>query len=428
MRLTASLLSALLACGSVASAQDIVAVDRASIDDCIGFADAIAVGSRAAPEIRSARGRANAADARIDVERGTGLPQLSGYARAADGDIGLVDGRTNTQAGLLLSQRLFDFGQGRLRRKALEARARSDNLLLQGARTDLQLRVGQTFIDVLESRELLKAATTRQERMFVVAAVVDRRLEAGLITIATANSIRAELASASAQMIDRQIALDSAQIDLNILTDLPTRPCHDPDRIENELPQTVFSDDDILQRIEDVPQVGAAQARVEAATADYRLATKTRRPTINLQSVLAYQYDNFAREWNVAQRVGLDVTVPLYGGGSFGAEEDQAQASIAEAQGELGTLRRDIERNLRTGVARAKALNVLATARQNEVVALREEVDAIRRQFEAGIRSFQDYENAEAALALAEITRIEARYDALRERLFVAAIFGQLAE
>ena len=426
MRFAAPLSIALLGCGSLAAAQDITPVYPASIDGCMGFADAIEVGSRTAPEVRSARGRASAADARVEIERGTALPQLSGYARAADGDIGLVDGRTNTQAGLILSQRIFDFGQGRLRRQALEARARSDNFLLLGASTDLKVRVGQTFIDVLESRELLTAATTRHERISAVAGGVDRRLETGLITIATANSIRAELASASAQRIDREIALESAQIDLATLTGVPTSACHHPGQVEDDLQLADFSNDDVLQRIDQLPQVDAAQARVDAASADYRLATRTRRPTISVQGVVAYQYDSFTREWNDARRVGLEVTMPLYGGGSFRAEEERAQAAILEAQGELGALRRDVERNLRTSLTRSQALMDLAIARENEVMALRGEVDAIKRQFEAGIRSFQDYENAEAALALAEITRIEARYDALRERLFVAGLFGQL--
>ena len=396
--------------------------ERGAVSTCLTLPEALAMAQRRGPEVSAARANAAIAQARLRQERGTAFPQVSAYARAADGDSGLVDGRTNTQTGLVLSQRLFDFGQSAARRRALGARSQAAMLETREAALDLQGDAGLAFLGILELTELVAAAERREKRFRALAEGLPRRLEAGLITIATASSIRAEIASARADRVEREASLGSARIRFASLVGERAEPCSGQMAAGVALISPLAADENVTQAIDTAPSVLAADARIDAARADIDVARRIQRPEISVQAVGAYQYDRLFDRWTAARRVGLDVSMPLFGGGSYGGERDEALARLAGAQAEADRERRDLAEQLRASLARADAFAALADAREDEVGALAAEVAAVRRQFDEGLRPYQEYELAEAALAGAEAEAIQAQYRALRERLTIAIL------
>lgn len=396
---------------------------------CLAFPTTLQLAMSHSPERNLARAERQIAEARMKQEKGTGLPSLAAYARAANGDTGLVDGRTNTQTGLIASQRLFDFGQGHFRMKAARERSRAALFSIVDATTQARVNAGESYLDILEGRERLAAAKRRLGRFVELSDGVDRRLEAGLITKATASSILAEAASAAAQKVEVELALDTAEIEISLLTGSRQLPCNDSDHVSQtlDIPPIVMNGPfDSLNAALAVPEVKAAMAMREAALADLENYRRVQRPVISIEGVGAYQYDELLKRWDLAKKVGIDVQMPLFSGGSYGGERDEARARAASSAGEIQRLTRNYRRQLEQGIQRIHSFGEVATAREAAVAAQRDEVAAVREQFERGLRPYQDYERAEADLAQSETTSISARYAAMRERLQVLALLGLL--
>ena len=247
---------------------------------CLAFPTTLQLAMSHSPERNLAQAERQIAEARMKQEKGTGLPSLAAYARAADGDTGLVDGRTNTQTGLIASQRLFDFGQGHFRMKAARERSRAALFSIVDATTQARVTAGESYLDILEGREKLAAAQRRLARFVELSDGVDRRLEAGLITKATASSIRAEAASAAAQKVEVELALDTAKIEISLLTGSRQLPCNDSTHVAQtlDIPPIVMNGPfDSLNAALAVPEVKAAIAMREAALADLENARRVQR-------------------------------------------------------------------------------------------------------------------------------------------------------
>ncbi|RKF19081.1 TolC family protein [Altericroceibacterium spongiae] len=396
---------------------------------CLSFTTALRLATGHSPERTLAQAEQQIARARLKQERGTGLPSLSAYARAADGDTGLVDGRTNTQSGLIASQRIFDFDQGHFRMKAARERSRAALFKIVDASTQARIKAGETYLDILEARERLAAARRRESRFTELSNGVDRRLETGLITKATASSILAEAASASAQRVEVELAMETAQIEIGLLTGNTQSLCGKTDDVNKTLdlpPVVMHGPFDSLSAAMAAPDVKAAMAMRDAALADLETSRRLQRPVISIKGIGAYQYDELLKRWEFAKKIGLDIEMPLYSGGSYGGERDEARARAASAAGDIQRLTRNYRRQLEQGIQRIHALGDVASARDEAVAAQRDEVAAVREQFERGLRPYQDYERAEADLAQSEVSSIAAHYAALRERLQVLALLGLL--
>ncbi|MXO66643.1 TolC family protein [Altericroceibacterium endophyticum] len=408
-----------------AQAQMVASVQRS----CVTMPDALRAGARTSPEIAIAKARQRAAMGRIKKERGTGLPSLSAYARGADGDSGLVDGRANTQTGIIASQRIYDFGQGHYRLKSAAARAREAKFNILDAQIQSRAAAGLAFLAVLEAQERLTVSKSREARFLALAEGVDRRLDRGLITVATASSIRAEVASATAQRVEQQLTLRNAETELAIETGLALLPCSQTEELPNLLAVPPLPTDfDVQHATSLAPAILGAKAARDAAEANVELARRVQRPTISIEGVGAYQYDNFTKEWEPAKKIGLDVSMPIFSGGSFGGEREEAWANMEAATSEIDRLKRVYRRDLLQGMQRVDAYADLAEARENAASAQRDEVNAVRKQFERGLRPYQDYERAEADLALSEISAIRSRYASLRQRIQVLALLGRLTD
>ncbi|PHQ68282.1 MAG: hypothetical protein COB92_01535 [Robiginitomaculum sp.] len=395
---------------------------------CLSLEKVLQLGAATDPAIGIALGEKEQSEFRLKQIKADWYPQISGYSRAAQGDIGLVDGRTDNQIGLIVSQRLFDFGKNKIERRAASASVTSAQFLLENAELNSVQTAAVSYINVLESQEKLQAARERENHIADITKTVARRFAAGTLTKAEASSIEAEYAKASSLRIEFSLDLEMARSKLLILTDQQTPPCNNMDIIDatfraNMPPSLV---DAISMSATASPKLNAAKANLTTAKAHRKLAKRNQLPIVSAQGVSALIYDDFRNEWNRRERIGVEVSMPIWGGGRYKAQRSEASAKLRTSNMELSLLRRSMRERVSLSWYRINAFKELSRVRGQIVQSYRSEASAINKEFEAGLRTYQDVKKVEADLQDAVLSEIESQYSVRYEYLIFLALINKL--
>ncbi len=141
---------------------------HAQADACIDFRMAILKSRSVSPERLQALQEQRISEARLKQTRSEFRPQLSGYARAAEGESGLLSGRTDNQVGFILSQRIYDFGQNKYQRRAAQARIDAAISTVESTGDRAVLETLLLYLAVLEAEERLIAIQEREDRLLTI--------------------------------------------------------------------------------------------------------------------------------------------------------------------------------------------------------------------------------------------------------------------
>jgi outer membrane protein len=157
------------------------------------------------------------------------------------------------------------------------------------------------------------------------------------------------------------------------------------------------------------PEIAAAQARVESATAGVTAAWGQHLPTIALfggYTWAAFDFPLFSR-WNA----GVTFTLPIFQGFALDAGVELAAANRDIAQSTLDVLREGVllEAEQEWLAVREASERAVATAKLVQESA--ENLNLVERQYAAGVATALDESDARLTLSNSEITDIQAEYD-----------------
>ena len=183
------------------------------------------------------------------------------------------------------------------------------------------------------------------------------------------------------------------------------------------------------QRAEEAsPELQSLRAQLDAAGAEIEKAKSGHKPT--LDAVAQWSRSNSDSVTSVNSRydnkvVGLQLTVPLYGGGYVSSTVRQAVAIQERAREMLEAVRRDlgvrVHREFRAvteGVLKIRAL-------EQAVVSAEQAVLSNQKSFAAGSRTMLDVLNAEQQKTLSQRDLAQARYLYLVARMRLQALAGE---
>lgn len=412
-------LSAAWAQGVAGSGTGKARIAPATPGTCVNLDNAVRTGLVASPTLGEAEAAVQASAARLDQILATGRPQLSVYSRAADGEIGLTTGRTDNQAGVVVSYRLFDFGKTRFQRLAAEARLAASRAGRQESRLEEAAAIAEAFLNVLEAREALAAAEAREARFEALAGDLPRQLETGVVTAQTAAGIRADVAVARANRVDVALSLSEAEVRFHTLIDARIDACPGTDDVDALLVGRLPPPDADLEGV--ALDASARRARLKAEEAAARneviRAKRANLPTLDVEAAAAQVYDEVLETWNDGNRIGLAFSTPLYSGGGQLARTAEARAEVRTAELNRARLERDLREAVRLNRARLVAAAGLADARIAARDSLDVERQALGRAFELGQTPYREVARAEADYQAAVMDAIEATYAARQARL-----------
>ncbi|WP_339333722.1 TolC family protein, partial [uncultured Maricaulis sp.] len=146
------------------------------------------------------------------------------------------------------------------------------------------------------------------------------------------------------------------------------------------------------------------------------------RPIIVSVGSASFVYDDISETWGARDRVGVDVSVPLYTGEALQARSDRAVARMAQEESGLRSLQRDLREQAEIAFRRSISLRAQLVRREAVARSQYEYFDAISGEFDFGLGTLPDLIDARLAYERAELDVIGARYSLLRQQLELMAL------
>ena len=416
---------------SAALAQAVLGPDRTSPEvnpepACLGLAALNARASRLAPDVATAIARLDGAEADFDDALALRRPQISMFARSGLGDTGLSSSGIENQIGLRVTQRLIDFGDSRLAREGARSARRAAAHEVRAAALQAGLDVVLLAIDRLETRASLAATLARADYFRSQTQTVSAMADQGLATGAELAEVSAELARSEADRIALEFQRDRIEAALQVrLEDEAPRLCDEP-RMAADLDQALGQAGTMAviadQAVQRNRELSALRETVAASDARRRREARARLPAIEAVGLSSYAYDDARDAWAYRDRIGIDVSVPLYSGSQLSARADRAaaQADLAAAQlrrGEREVREEALVTQRRITALRGQVIRLDAVReRKSEQLAL------VEQELERSVSTLPELVEVRIEHENAVLAAVRARHDLYREQARLLAL------
>lgn len=370
-----------------------------SIGQATTLEEAIAAARAYNPQIRAAKARADAADARLDAAKGARLPSvgLAGEYMSGRNDLGgffnfaaaNVDPRS---VRLELSQPLY--AGGALSAGVDQARAGQAGAQARLVQTDdeLQVAVARAYAGVRAAQAFFEASQSQATALEEWARQATLRFNAGEIPRSDLDLTLARKAEARAGVAKAQAALAVARAQYAALVGAEPVTL-EPAADDNSLPSL----DEALTRAETVsPTLKAAEAGVRAARAAASAAAAQGLPSVSLAARAEQVRDQFFPGYRSdAVTVGLQGRWTLFAGGRVQAAKSEASAGLRAAEAERDAARAAVKTAVISAWSDLQANRLAATAAREQVQAANSAVDSLRQEVRVGQRPLLDLLDAQ---------------------------------
>jgi outer membrane protein TolC len=302
---------------------------------------------------------------------GTPIPQKS--------DVISQGGRTFVTSGTTLVQPLSQlFTRIRPENEAAQADLNASRADAQETQNDVALKVHQIYYQLLIA-QLHRSATEAKIR-------ADQNLEHERVEqVKYGSSLdeqliesRAQLLEAKQELLNTELQISDLTMQLNDVMGLAvtTQLTLDPD--VPAVQETCQKEECVKIALATHPEVAAARAEVEKASAGVRLAKADYFPDVSAFARYSYQSDIpfLARNFGT---FGAKLTYDLFDGGRRRADLRESDAKLAQARENLARVTDDVELRVETALNRINRTKEMLTVSQ-QVLALRTESSRVTAQ------------------------------------------------
>jgi len=281
------------------------------------------------------------------------------------------------------------------------------------AQQDLIFRTAQAYFNILDAKEVLRAAEGNRKAIERQLDQAKQRFEVGLIAITDVYEAQAAFDGARSEEIAAQNQVNNAWEALfQVIGPVPVRELAD---LKAEFPLKLPQPADINQWAETAQQqnllVIAAQNDVEFAKQNIELQRSGHYPTLDL--VGSYGRDDSSGSLGSKVDtgvIGLQLSVPLYQGGGVVAATRQARYDFQGTQDILDAQRRAVNRQVHDAYRGVETSIAQVEALQATVVSAKSAVEATEAGYEVGTRTIIDVLNVQRNLFESESAYATARY------------------
>lgn len=338
---------------------------------------------------------------------------------------------TQTSYGLTISQALLDFpARYQLRRGDSEVLRGEAELQIE--KQALVARVVEAYISVLAAQSEVELA--RQELRTIRANLerVEAMYAEQMAALTDLDEIRARHDLSRVAVIRAQGALDVALEELSKITDSRHGRLV-PLRSEADLPLLDPADPEIWVEtaFENNPEIRAATQSVTSADATYRAARAQRAPTLDLVGRYSYLDDldgtAFGRKLEDLA-IGLELTVPLYAGGSLGAGARSALGTRESERQSLEAVRRSVRGQVRAAFTAVLSGRSQILALELAVRSSERSLEAVEAGYMAGLRPLFELLDAQRELFATRLLLIGERHEYVLQLVALRRAAGLLGE
>lgn len=308
---------------------------------------------------------------------------------------------------------------------------------LNEARNDLIVKVLSSYFDAVYSQQLVDLLSTQKASVEAEARAAERAFAVGIGTKVEISEANARRDIILAQELEAQNQLEHAQRTLRAMVGRPLAPLSPlvPERLLTTLPRAQPLSTWIADAEAGSAELVSARAQVEVAEKEVSKAQSGHLPTLDLVAArnlsgndslasLTALGDTYYRQ----NTVGVQLTIPVFSGGTTSAQVRQAEAKREQAR----LLAEDVQQNLEVKVRREYSNIVQGAvktrAQEQAEASAAQSLLATRKGVQAGIRTSLDVLKAEEQLYTTRRDLALSRYQLILARLRLLVLSGKLTE
>ena len=404
-------------------------VVQAQAAQCLGFDESLQLAASRAPEVDGARARYNEAEADLREAESLGWPQLSTFGRSGVGDNGLTSNQIDNQIGLRLSQRVLDFGDGHLARQAALASLYQREFDIRDQQARAAVTVAFAYLSKLEAEAMIDVISERRSYFSRLQSSVVELLAQGGATRAERAQVNAQLAEAEADVLELNFLVEQSATRIREYTGLPSNLCGPEDAVSsmNQYLHGLNSIDDVIDAsLQNNPRIGASRSAISSLEAQRARERRSRLPVVDVVGIVSYTYDDRREDWDLRDRVGVDVSVPLLSGNSIGARQDRVAARLSQEESGLRGLQRSLREEAEITFRRSISLEAQLIRREAVAASQQDYFEAVSGEFEFGLGTLPDLVDARLAYEQAMLDVVSARYALFRLKLDLMRLTARL--
>lgn len=388
------------------------------------LAEAHALALKNHPQIAAANYRALAAEEVVKESRAGFFPQanLYGSAVGADStDTRIEAGGLNNPSimdraagGIGLSQLITDFGKTANIMASSKYQAQAENQNANATREQVLLSVDVDYFSALQAEAVMNVA--RQT-------VDTRQLLLNQVTLEASNKLKSELdvSFAKVSLEQGQLIFQRARNNFDasmasLSTALGFRNFHRFDLVEQSYPEFVDTNDIAGltgTALRERPEILALMDGRDAALRFARAQRDARLPTLSAVGAAGASPVHDDRLPDDYAAGGLQISVPLFAGGSYLARQHEAELR-ANADAELlRSLEDDVIRDVRIAWLNLNDARERLRTSEQLVEHAKEAFELAQARYKAGSFSIVELSEAQLELTSAQIEETNARYDVM---------------
>lgn len=379
------------------------------------------------PNVYASGALVDRARSEATIARSLSRPQISVFGRTQTGDGGLTGNALENQIGLRASQRIFDFGDARLAQEASKARINAAMESRLSVETQIARQTALSYLSALEALARLDIIKDRESYFQNLLAANESALENGYVTRSQVAAISANLADAQAERIEFEFLIDRFTQEVSIDVDERVMICTG-DTPSFSFSELEFSDEDVEAALYNNPDIKRASEDVDALDSDRKRERLNRTPIIEAVGITSYSYIDQRNEWEYRDRIGVDVSVPLFSGSALSARVRSAEANLSQAKFERDQIRRDLYEDIT--LTHRDLLSIWAQFdRRKHVEAMQlEKFEAAQLEFESGMKTLPDLIEDRLEYERSRLLTASLKYERLRQQVNLLALTGQLVQ
>lgn len=423
-RSTALFFSMVLAIPSPAMAQPAGSHGAAYKGRFLGIQQAIETGLQNHPIVQEANAGLAASSARTDQTKSLYYPQVFANADGSAGS-GRINPRfligggllqpnlSNYTAGLLASQRIYDFGYTKNLVESSQYGERAQEQDVSARRALVIVSVQRSYLNSLKRLRLVRIAEETVRERGIITGQIETLYRQQLKSKLDLDLVKVELVNAESLLVRSRNDLKSSFADLNRTMGIAGS--------EDYTLEDVTTDVKIPRGLSELisdslshPELKRAKEQTAAAEAKKRAMKSQYLPTVSAIASGGY-YDTFDPNRNVSTggwwAAGGMVSMPLFTGGLIENQVKEAAAQEAAAQAQSS----NIEQALTQQVTNAYLDTVTFTQQiklAEELVKTAEEALSLAKQrYKLGLGNIVEVTQSEVGLTTAQTKLAEAQYD-----------------
>jgi len=391
-----------------------------STQSCLRFDDVLKLSSQRDPGVIIAKAQETEADAEIKDAKSLFRPQLSAFGRSGFGDTGIIDSSISNQAGLRASQRIFDFGDSKYARQAATSGFEASLEDTRQAQLQAAQQTGLFYLELIEAEEQIELTKRRRTYFAQQLTAIDTLLTRGGATRTERASVASQLADADAFVLELKFRKEQAITQIQIDTGTNTLLCQSTstqELLKQRMAQLQNPETAAQIALDKNPGIKALGKRAEGLEAIRKREKRSRLPVIDIVATGSYSSIGGFDQFEFRDRIGVDVSVPIYSGNAIGAQNQRASARHAIARGRLLDAERQLRKDVSIGYRRMLSLESQLVSRLDVEEQTRLQFEAAEIEEKAGTKTLRDLVEIRLEYEQAGFQRIRTKYDLMRQQL-----------